>query len=110
MEVEMPVRTQNLADRRADDTRFNDLLQRLIVEWNSPGSPVGTAPDILEEKDHRGRLVNVLVTWDDWADLDAQTRSEMIVDALQAVRGKEAVLELALAMGLTKAEATRFPH
>jgi hypothetical protein len=51
--------------------------------------------------------VHVTVTWDAWADLDAQTRSEIIVDAFQEVKGEAAIVDLALAMGLTSAEADR---
>jgi hypothetical protein len=106
----MPVRTQSLAERHADDTRFNVLKRRLIDEWTGRSPGEGNAPDILEETDRQGRVVRVVVTWDEWADLDAQTRSEIIVEALQSAKGDEAVLDLALAMGLTVVEAARFRH
>jgi hypothetical protein len=51
--------------------------------------------------------MHVVVTWDAWADVDAQTRSEIIVDAFQAVKGQEAIANLTLAMGLTSGEAGR---
>lgn len=102
----MPVRKQNIFDRRANDDRYQKLKARLIAEWEGhPG--VQPLPDILEETDAQNRIIHVTVTWDDWSALDAQTRSEMIVDALQAVKGEAAVLELTIAMGLTHAEAAR---
>ena len=102
----MPVRTQNIFDRRANDDRYQKLRVRLIDEWQGrPG--VQPLPDILEEKDAGNRIVHVTVTWDEWSDLDAQTRSELIVDALQEVKGQAAIVDLSLAMGLTRAEAAR---
>jgi hypothetical protein len=102
----MPVRTQNIFDRRANDDRYQKLRARLIDEWQGrPGAQ--PLPDILEEKDTGNRVVHVTVTWDEWSDLDAQTRSELIVDALQVVKGQAAIVDLSLAMGLTSAEAAR---
>jgi hypothetical protein len=105
----MPVRTRSIYDRHAGDQRYAELRQRLVREWSGNAGPA-PAPDITEETDPQGRIVHVIVTWDEWADLDAQTRSELIVDALQAVRGDAAVLNLALAMGLTAAESVRLAH
>ncbi|HEY5962327.1 MAG TPA: hypothetical protein VIV60_37480 [Polyangiaceae bacterium] len=102
----MPVRTHSIFDRRANDDRYQKLKARLVDEWSGrPGEE--PLPDILEERDARSRVIHVTVTWDEWSDLDAQTRSELIVDALQAVKGEAAVVELTLAMGLTRAEAAR---
>lgn len=99
----MPVHRRSIQDRRAGDHRYRDLLQRLVDEWQGKvtAAPV---PDITEETDAQGRLLNVVVSWDAWEDLDAQTRSELIVDALMAAKGEEAVSDLALAMGITSGE------
>lgn len=102
----MPVTTRNLADRHADDKRYQDLKRRLVAEWNNQQS-AEPRPDILQETDRNGNVVHVYVTWEEWADLDAQWRSELIVDALQEANGEAAVLELTLAMGLTVAESAR---
>ena len=102
----MPVHTRSIHDRRAGDRRYQDLKQRLVDEWLERGG-TPPAPDINQETDAQGRLVNVVVSWDEWADLDAQTRSELIVDALREAKGVEAVQELALAMGITSAEGVR---
>lgn len=102
----MPVHQRSIYDKRAGDQRYQSLKQRLIAEWSEvEGS--APAPDIMEEKDAQGRVVHVIVTWDEWADLDAQARSELIVEAFQEVKGEEAIVNLILAMGLTTAEATR---
>ncbi len=103
----MPVRKQSVASRRHGDIRFSDLKRRLIAEWREEAAQAGAAPEIVEETNAAQKLVHVYVIWDDWADIDAQTRSEMIVDALQEVRGTAAVLDLSIAMGLTPAEAKR---
>lgn len=103
----MPVRTRSIFDRRAGDVRYAELKARLIDEWSGKGGPL-PAPDIAEETDAQGRVLHVVVSWDSWADVDAQTRSELIVDAFQAVKGREAAVDLALAMGVTSAEAARF--
>jgi hypothetical protein len=105
----MPVHKRSIQDRRANDARYRTLKDRLIAEWQrDPQQPAPSgAPDIVEETDARDRVLHVVVTWDEWADLDAQTRSEIIVDAFQAVKEPAAIDDLALAMGLTSAEAGR---
>ena len=44
----MPVTTRNLADRHADDQRYQDLKRRLVAEWNDqqsdPPRPVSYRP------------------------------------------------------------------
>lgn len=102
----MPVRVRNINDLRADDERYQHLRARLVAEWREEGGEAPN-PDIEELANGQGRTTQVIVIWDAWADLDAQTRSEMIVDAFQAVRGADAIVDLSLAMGLTRAEATR---
>jgi hypothetical protein len=102
----MPVHKRSIQEKRADDTRYRELRDRLVAEWRGDaGSP--PAPDIDEETDARDRVMHVVVTWDAWSDVDAQTRSEIIVDAFQAVKGQEAITNLTLAMGLTSGEAGR---
>ena len=102
----MPVTHRSIYDKRAGDQRYQSLKQRLVAEWSETGGSA-PAPDIMEEEDAQGRVVHVIVTWDDWADLDAQTRSELIVEAFKEVKGEAAIIDLILAMGLTKAEAAR---
>ncbi len=105
----MPVRVRNINDLRADDARYQTLRARLEAEWRGTGGEAPN-PDIDEITNAQGRTTQVIVTWEAWADLDAQTRSEMIVDVFQAVRGAGAIVDLSLAMGLTAGEATRLRH
>ncbi len=105
----MPVHKRSIQERRADDARYRALKEQLIAEWRrdpNESAPAG-APDLEEETDARDHVLQVLVTWDEWADLDAQTRSELIVDAFQAVKDPQAIANLTLAMGATSAEAAR---
>jgi hypothetical protein len=105
----MPVHKRNIQERRAEDDRYRALKEQLIAEWRrDPQQPAPAgAPDIEEETDARDQVLHVVVTWDEWADLDAQTRSEIIVDAFQAVKEAPAIANLTLAMGVTTAEAGR---
>jgi hypothetical protein len=102
----MPVHRKSIQEKRADDARYRNLRDRLVAEWRGEPGPA-PVPDIEEETDTRDRVVHVVVTWDEWADLDAQTRSEIIVDAFQAVKGTDAAVDLTLATGLSSAEARR---
>src|SRR3974390_1765941 len=102
----MPVRTTSVQQKRADDPRYRELHDRLVAEWRGEAGAL-PVPDIEEETDTRDHVLHVIVTWDEWADLGAQARSEVIVDAFQAVKGAQALANLALAMGVTRAEAGR---
>ena len=104
----MPVRKTNLQAMYADDPKYKELLQHLTTEWREEKwNGTGTAPEIEEQTDKKGRVLRLIVVWNDWADLEAQKRSEMIVDAFKAVRGEGAIADLSIAMGLTTAEAER---
>jgi len=103
----MPVHRHSVHDRRAGDQRYAELRRRLVAEWQSQPGGTPPLPDISEETDRQGRIAHVTVTWDAWDDLDAQTRSELIVDAFQLVHGEPAIVNLTLAMGLTTAERAR---
>ena len=104
----MPVRRRSLGGRRASSKQLNALRKRLVDEWKgAPGAGGPGSPDILEEADRHGRVLSVYVTWDDWAKLDDDSRSEMIFEAFQEAKGEDAAEYLAFAMGMTKAEAKR---
>jgi hypothetical protein len=102
----MPVRTTSIQQKRAADPRYRELRDRLVAEWRGEAGAL-PVPHIEEETDTRDHVLHVVVTWDEWADLDAQMRSEIIVDTFRTVKGQEASVDLALAMGLTSAEAGR---
>lgn len=82
------------------------LAQRLIAEWNSPQG-TSAQPVIVEEHDAVGRLIHVYVVWDEWSNLEADERSEIVLDACEKVKGRTATLDLTIAMGLTSLEADR---
>ncbi|MDQ2730731.1 MAG: hypothetical protein M3Y56_03650, partial [Armatimonadota bacterium] len=62
----------------------------IIVEESGPNSPV-----------------HLYVIWSDWAELNQQERSEIIMEAFEDVNGLENVLNVTVAMGLTPVEAKR---
>src|SRR4051794_18800016 len=85
---------------------YDQLVDGLATEWGTPNM-TATEPAILEEKDARGELAHIYVVWSDWADLDRQTRGEIIMDAAERVKPKDEVLKITIAMGLTPNEADR---
>jgi hypothetical protein len=83
---------------------YQILKARLIDEWFGKQG-VQSIPDILEKKNSHGQTIHIQIIWDEWHDLDAITRSELIVDVFEIVKGQKALIELVLAVGLTRAEA-----
>ncbi len=73
----MPVRVRNINDLRADDELYQNLRARLVAEWRGEAGEAPN-PDIEEITNAQRRTAQVIVIWEAWADLDAQTRSEMI--------------------------------
>jgi hypothetical protein len=72
------------------------------------GEPIdGARPDIVEETDPPRRTVHITVIWDDWRNVDEFRRGEIIMDAFEAVRGSDKVLDVAVVMGLTPEQAER---
>ncbi len=63
-------------------------------------------PVIIEEAAHH-RPVHLYVIWEDWSQLTLQERSEVIMEAYEDVKGLDKVLDVTVAMGLTKEEADR---
>jgi hypothetical protein len=57
------------------------------------------------ERDRAKNIAHVYVVWNQWADLDRSTRSELILDAAEEVLGLQKSLKIIVAMGLTKTEA-----
>ncbi|MCA9410187.1 MAG: hypothetical protein KC917_06940 [Candidatus Omnitrophica bacterium] len=82
------------------------LKQSLVDEWRNPHSDT-LQPLIAEEGGGPGQPIHLYIIWDEWAYLDAQDRSEIIMDAYQEVSSPEKVLEVTLAMGMTREEAER---
>lgn len=102
----MPVRKIQLGAVRGENEKLHDLNQRLTEEWHNRAT-TEPRPDIREEVDQQGRPVHLYVIWSEWADIDHQRRSEVIMDAFIAVHGAAAVSNISVAMGITPEEAKR---
>jgi hypothetical protein len=98
---EMPVR--QLAPKKPP-AKASQLVSRLVSEWAHPDSSAAQ-PIILEEREGVNRPVHVYVVWDDWADLTAVERSEVVMEAFIQRYGQEESLNVTVAMGLTPSEA-----
>ena len=84
--------------------KYKELENRLSQEWQSPQSPPAE-PFIIEDRTAQQGPLNLYVIWNAWQDLDPIERSEIIVDACEQVRGRDFVLQVSSATGLTTAEA-----
>ena len=82
------------------------LVSRLAEELKHP-APGHVQPLILLEGGRGQTPSHVYVIWEDWRDIPAIDRSEMIMDAYEQAKGKKASLNVLVAMGLTSEEAKR---
>ena len=92
-----------------EDANYEHLLARLEQEWKTP-NPAAAEPVIIETTDvlrPQQTPTHLYVIWEAWRDLTPRRRSEMIMDAYVAVRGRADALNVTLAMGLTQEEADR---
>ncbi len=90
-----------------EDEDYNHLLARLKQEWQNP-DPSAAEPVIIETSDvlrPQQTPTHLYVIWSAWRDLTPRRRSEMMMDAYVAVRGRAYALNVTLAMGLTPEEA-----
>jgi hypothetical protein len=99
----MPVK--QIGPRQPGPTE-QQLIDRLVKEWKNPIANA-SQPVILEEHDSAKRLVHIYVVWDDWASLNAEERSNIILDAAQIVKSHNQSIDITVAMGLTPDEADR---
>jgi hypothetical protein len=103
-EIAMPLRHRLVATQHP---RTQELRLRLVDEWRNPREDDPKAPIIIEEDGRGVQPTHLYVIWDDWADLTLQERSEIIMDAYEEVRGRDASLSVSVAMGVTGREAKR---
>lgn len=82
------------------------LTRHLIEEWRRDTS-ASQQPYIIEEGRPEIAPFRVHVIWDEWKELDRIARSSIVMDAMEAVYGKQALLNTTLALGLTLQEADR---
>ena len=89
------------------------LVRTLVAELAHP-QPTQEAeppldaqsPTILEEASYLGRL-GVTVVWDAWADVPAEVRGRIILDAYRQSFGEDVARNVGVALGLTKAQLDR---
>jgi hypothetical protein len=88
---------------RTRPTHAPDLERRLAQELDSPSSE--GQPLVFEEPDAPAPVTRLFVVWDDWSEMNQQDRSAIILNAYEQSKGKDAVLQISVAMGLTTHEA-----
>jgi hypothetical protein len=84
-----------------------DLERRLSDEFRTPSSQERAQPIIFAEPPPPAPISRLFVVWDDWAELNHQERSEIIMNAYIAIHGLPEGAKISIAMGLTSAEAGR---
>jgi hypothetical protein len=82
------------------------MVSELASEWRHP-DPSQREPEIFIERAKPSRPGRVYVIWSKWADVDRIERSEIIMEAAEQVLPRDAVLDIVIAMGLTREEAAR---
>ena len=100
----MPLKTIDRDSWLTDSTQ--QLRKKIVLEWKhntrNPNNPI----ILIDKSSSLGDSVHIYVVWDKWGDLDQEVRSEIIMSACEEV-GKENILDVTVAMGLTKEEADR---
>jgi hypothetical protein len=81
-----------------------ELRRDLEEEFAHPNE--SGEPEIIIERPTRG-TTHLYVIWTKWSDLEQVVRSRIILDAFQAARGDEEMLQVTVSMGLTPDEARR---
>jgi hypothetical protein len=84
-----------------------ELERRLVDELRTPSQQEGAQPIIIAEPPDPAPISRLFVIWDEWAELNLQERSEIIMNAYIAVFGMPAGSRITIAMGLTSTEAAR---
>ena len=82
-----------------------DLEERLVKEFTTPAEQ--GQPLVFEEPPEPAPITRLFVVWDDWSEMSQQDRSAIILGAFERSKGSAAALKIAVAMGLTTAEAER---
>lgn len=99
----MPIRPFKLEPRSSSAAA---LVERLVEEWRNPSDK---APEpIIMVKDSRPKGgVELYVVWSEWATLDQQERSEIIMFAYEQLASEDDAAAVTVALGLTRPEAQR---
>lgn len=80
------------------------LRAELEGEWRRPSKDAG-APEIFVTDAPPEVPVEIYVVWGKWSHVASNDRSEIILDVFQSIFGREAILRVVIARGLTPAEA-----
>jgi hypothetical protein len=85
----------------------HDALVRELVRHLAPAADdeLPAFPRIVEEAVPLSRALRVFVLWDRWESVRDIERSEIILEAYDQARGREAMLQISVASGVTPTEA-----
>ncbi len=81
------------------------LQDDLIGEWRQPRTGKTAEPVIFEADPGNDEPIHLHVVWSKWLGISATDRTDVILDAFEAVRGRDNVVRVATATGLTWDEA-----
>jgi len=81
-----------------------ELRAELLKEWRKPSN---TGQPIILTEGGGKNPVHVYVVWEKWGELAQRERSEIIMDAYEAMFGLHKSLAVTVAMGMTPTEADR---
>ena len=84
------------------DANHNELVEAIVAEFDRQE---GDGPVIIQEAVQASDRLHVFVIWDRFRNVREEHRSAAILDAYQQHFGEETMLRVAIAMGLTQAEA-----
>lgn len=82
------------------------LVDELATEWRQRDT-ANAEPAIFIDRGRPPEPTKVYVLWSKWADMDRIERSEIIMEAAEKVLPRDEILDIAIAMGLTRDEARR---
>ena len=87
----------------------HDALVRELVRHLAPAADdeLPAFPRIVEEAVPLSRALRVFVLWDRWGSVRDIERSEIILEAYDKARGREEMLKISVASGLTPTDAQR---
>ena len=91
---------------RDTQASLQSLEEQLVQEWRQPGKDV-LEPVIIEERERGGGPPDVYVIWQAWTDLSRSERTQVILNAYEQRYGREASLQVMVALGFTSEEAHR---